>query len=125
MPTVPSAVSPSTIGSVIPGRTPRRTRACAALWVADRRVRTTSSDASWNDPTRLRSPDPITVPSRSVMMTLKPMISLVSPAISWASAEVNTGAALDTSIVASVLQMAGLSGPVSYAMTNDRVRPRS
>jgi len=43
-------------------------------------------------PTRARSPLPITMPSRSVISTLNPMMSVVSPAISWASCGVSTGA---------------------------------
>jgi len=51
-------------------------------------VFTTSTDAWWKVPTRDWSPLPITMPSASVMMMLRPMMALVSPAISWASAGV-------------------------------------
>lgn len=54
-------------------------------------VRTTSTHASWKLPTRLLSPLPMTMPSASVISTLKPMTAVVSPAISWASDGLSTG----------------------------------
>ena len=90
MPTVPTTVPSSMTGSVMPGRTPASRRACSAVCVRARSVRTTSTDASWNVPTRDGSPLPSTVPSRSVIITLWPMIAVVSLAISWASDGVST-----------------------------------
>ncbi len=86
MPTVPTPTPSWTIGRVRPGRTPISSRAWAALWVLDRWVLMTSIEASWKLPTRDLSPLPITTPSASVMITFRPMMALVSPAISWASA---------------------------------------
>jgi len=88
IPTVPTAAPSCTIGNVIPGRTPMSRRASSAVCAAAVCVFTTSTDASWKVPTRDWSPLPITMPSASVMMMLRPMMALVSPAISWASAGV-------------------------------------
>jgi hypothetical protein len=82
MPTVPIASSSSMIGRVMPGRTPVSSRAAAASCAAACRVRATSTEASWNVPTRRGSPLPMMMPSRPVITTLKPEISLVSRAIS-------------------------------------------
>ena len=74
----------------MPGRTPISSAASASLWDVVAAVSITSSDASWNVPTRDRSPLPMTMPSASVMMMFSPMIALVSPAISCASAGLRT-----------------------------------
>lgn len=89
MPTVPTASPATSSGRVSPGRTPRRAAACSALCEAGIRVRTTSTDASWKDPNRVGSLEPMTVPSGSVIRMPSPVTAAFSAATDWASDEVS------------------------------------
>ena len=63
-PIVPTTSPSMTSGMVTPGRVPTRSRTSSLECAIIRRLRTTSTDASWNCPTRDSSPLPITIPSR-------------------------------------------------------------
>jgi hypothetical protein len=98
MPTVPTACPSMTSGRVIPGFTPRSAWACDEVWVASSWVAITSTDASWKLPTRPTSPLPMTMPSPSVMSTLRPMTALMSRAISCASDALSTPSSLEEAV---------------------------
>ena len=58
------------------------------------RVRTTSTDASWKDPNRVGSLEPMTVPSGSVIRMPSPVAAAFSAATDWASDEVSIRASV-------------------------------